>query len=151
MVTGAERYSMAEKGVYDAMMGNLGWFKSGHMDEVIKSVTLLGFMCTSHVYLMNLDVFNSMTPGDQKILDELSQEMAAKYSDVFDGKAAETIQWLKTDHPEITIYTPTDEERQGFADAVSPLWEEWVSTIEELGYPGRDMLNDFIAFNQKHK
>jgi len=148
--TNADMYAACEKKVYDGVADHLGYFRSTHLEEVIRSITLVGLQASILMHVMNLEKYDSFPADIQNIIDEVSKPMGVETARMFDKVCEDTIQWLEKDYPQIKIYTLPAEEKERWARAVEPLWSEWVASAEALGYPGRQMLDDYIALCKKY-
>ena len=87
----------------------------------------------------------------QKIIDEISPPMGVTMGQVFDGIVGDNLAWLKESNPEIVFYEMPPEEKARWAEVITPFWGEWVSDVEALGYPGQEMLDDWISFCKKYE
>jgi TRAP-type transport system periplasmic protein len=146
-----EVYPGCQNKVYDAVVENVGWFRALRMEEVIKSITLVGFEALQMIHVMNLDKYNSLPPDAKKVLEEVSAVQTWKTPAMFDNYAQELFTWLRDKHKSITFYSLSPEEREKFSQAVSPLREEWVADAKALGYPAEAMLKDFAALCKKYE
>jgi len=151
MITGPETYGMLEKKVIDGLITNWGWIQAGHIDEVTRSYTLVGFMADHLMHIMNKERYESFPPDIRNVIDKVSAPMALKAAQMFDAKAVDTVEWIKTTYPERQFYTLPPDEKERWIERVAPRRDEWVSQVEALGYPGRQMLDDFIAFCKKYE
>jgi len=143
-------YSGLEKGVVDGLSANFGPFKSNHWEDVVESITLAYAGVSSHTFAMNLDTYNSFPPEIQKIVDEVSWKQGVAQAIMFDQTKQSTIEWIKTDYPEIEFYDLPAEEKARWTEALSPMHDKWVEQVEALGYPGQQMLDDFKSLCLKY-
>ena len=139
-------YEEMEKKVVDGVTANLAFFKALHMEEVTGSMTLVGYRSNAMAHVMSLDVYNDLPRDVQKVIDEVSAPMAEKTAAMFDKTAADVLEFLKAEHPDITLYTLPDAEKAMWSEYAKPTWAEWVAQADALGYPGQEMLDDFIKF-----
>ena len=151
LTTGPEVYGMLEKKVIEGLITNWGWIKAGHIQEVTSSYTLVGFMADHLMHYMNKETYEGFPSDIRKVIDEVSEPMALKGAQMFDAKAIDTVNWLKTDYPEKPFYSLPPTEKARWMALVAPRHDEWVAEVEALGYPGRAMLDDFIVFCQKYE
>ena len=146
-----ELYAMYERKVIDIEVANIAFIPAFSLHEVLGSLTLVGLGANWLQIVMNLEKFNSLPPDIQKIIDEVSAPMGPSMGAMFEKSAAEVLEVLGTDYPEVTIYTLPPEEKARWAEAIMPLWSEWVSEVEALGYPGEELLSSFIEFCKKYE
>jgi TRAP-type C4-dicarboxylate transport system substrate-binding protein len=151
LTNSAEVYQGCQSGVYDMVVENVGWFRALRMEEVIKSVTLVGFEAMQLMYVMNAQKFANLPPDLQKVMEEVSLEQTWKMPIMFDNYAVELFAWLRQNQKQITIDTLSKEEKVRFANAVGSLRDEWVADVKAQGFPAEMMLKDFEALCQKYE
>jgi len=151
LTNSAEVYQGCQNGVYDMVVENVGWFRALRMEEVIKSITLVGFEAMQLMYVMNAQKFASLPPDLQKVMEEVGLKQTWKMPMMFDNYAVELFDWLRQNHKQITIDTLSKEEKARFAKAVGSLRDEWIADAKTLGHPAEMMLKDFKALCQKYE
>lgn len=149
-VSVATLYGDLEKKVMDGVGQNFGPFRPFHLQEVIGSITLVGFYTGVLIHAMNLDKFNSLPRDIQKIIEEVSEPNWVKTAAIFDKNAENVIEWLRTKHPEITMYTLPPKERARWLEVAKPIVEKWIEDANARGYPGRQMIDDLKSLVMKH-
>jgi tripartite ATP-independent transporter DctP family solute receptor len=117
-----EVYSGIQNGVIHGAENNWpSYITAGHY-EVAKYFTVDGHMSSPEMILVNMELWNSLTPAEQKIIKDGALEGAKK----------ERAEWLKAEQEyerqaraagsTITELTPA--QHQAFADALNPLYEQ---------------------------
>ena len=81
-----------------------------------------------------------MTPDGK-----LSAEIITPSSDLRGYLTIPANTYLKIGESGIFYWLP-EEERQMWMEAVTPVWDEWVQEMEGKGLPGRDALDDLMAW-----
>ena len=148
---GAEIYPGLEKKVWDMAVMNFGPFRAFHLEEVVKSVTVVGLGASQIQYAMNKEKYESLPKDLQQVIDEVAAPLGVAQARAFDKNQEDVIAWLKAEFPETEIYELPPDELAKWAAKMKPLQDEWVSDMEALGYSeARDMLNDFISFCKKY-
>jgi len=145
----AEIYTQLETGVADAYIGNLGWYREARMDEVVNSITIVGFQSLQLMYIMNKDIYESLPPDLQDIIDDVGDK-SVFVGAMFDGYAEEVYDFLREEYPDTVIYELPADERAKWLEKIAPIHDEWVTEANAAGAPGREMLEDFISFCQKY-
>ena len=144
---GAEIYPGLEKKVWDMAVMNFGPFRAFHLEEVVKSITLVGLGASQIQYAMNKEKYESLPKDLQQVIDEVIEPLAIAQARAFDKNQVDVLAWLRAEYPEVILYELPPDELAKWADKMKPLQDEWVSDMEALGYSNaRDMLNDFISF-----
>lgn len=145
-----EVYQALQQGVIDAQ-DNASWVSAMmKFTEVNKHVTELGHVYQFSVVAINVDLWNRLTPEQQKIMKEgakLSFEVNLKHTEKLKkdipksgGLSYEEI--LKKDKCELVKLTK--EERAAFAEVVKPIWEKYSTFI------GKDFYDFFMAKRAEH-
>ena len=145
-----EVYQGSQKKVYDAVVENVGWFRALNMQEVIGSITKVGFEAMQLMYVMNKEKYDGLPDDLKQIIDNTATPLSVGMPKMFDGFAVDLFKWLNEEHPEITVTTLSEVERERMKKALLPMRQKWVNDVTTLGYPGEQMLNDFISLSQKY-
>ena len=145
-----EVYQGSEKGVYDAVVENVGWFRALNMQEVVSSITKVGFEAMQLMYVMNEKKYNSLPDDLKQIINDTAPALSTAMPKMFDGFAVDLFKWLKAEHPEIKILELSSADRKEMEKVLQPMKTEWVKEVTALGYPGQQMLDDFISLCQKY-
>lgn len=117
----SELFTALQQGTVSAQDNSLVTDYDNKFYEVQDYVILTNHVYTPYLLMMNKDKYDSLTPEQQKIIDEVGdygvsvqREQNAKY----DTEAADKIRDTKTEVIELT-----DAERGAFRDAVSPIYD----------------------------
>jgi TRAP-type C4-dicarboxylate transport system substrate-binding protein len=145
-----EVYQGAQKKVYDAVVENVGWFRALNMQEVIGSITKVGFEAMQLMYVMNKEKYDGLPDDLKQIIDSTAAPLSVGMPKMFDGFAVDLFKWLNEEHPQITVVSLSEAEREKAKNELLPIRQKWVEEVTALGYPGEQMLNDFIGLSQKY-
>jgi TRAP-type C4-dicarboxylate transport system substrate-binding protein len=117
-----EVYSGIQNGVVHGAENNWPSYITAAHYEVAKYFTVDGHMSSPEMILINMELWNSLTPAEQKIIKDGAAE----------GARVERAEWLKAEQEyerqaraagsTITELTPA--QHQLFADALQPLYEQ---------------------------
>lgn len=125
-------------GVADGVMAPfeslLGW-KWGD----VVNFTIFGFdssYTTAMFVFMNKKKWESLPPDIRQIIDEVSEEWAAKQGQAWDQLDKTGLVYFKGKNG--TIVLPGKDEGMRWANAVKPLIDEYVRTLRSRGLPGRE-------------
>jgi tripartite ATP-independent transporter DctP family solute receptor len=118
-----EVYGALQTGVIDGAENNAPSFDSTSHFEVSKNYTLDGHTRVPEMILMNNKKFNSISKEDQKLIKEAAKEAAIKQREFW--KEREEKSMAKVIAGGAQIVTLSDAEKQGFQDAVKPLYEKF--------------------------
>jgi len=143
-------YPIVSKGVVDAFVGltydDLLAFK---IDKFAKSATTIpgGWFGASFSVFWNKKKWDTIDPRDQKAIWSLSGEALAKRSIEWDKtKEAARKKFVKTR----TIHAMPTTEMIKFRKAWSPLYSDWIKTINAMGVDGEAAMTYFKEVSAKY-
>lgn len=106
----------------------------------IKNLPLNGW---GGVFTMNLDTYNDLPENVQDAIDtannEINQELGEFIKDYTSTEA-----WELAEEEGVEIYEVSDEVVKEVEKILAPLKEEWLQEQEDLGYPAREIYDQFI-------
>jgi len=109
---------------------------------VQKYLTISNHLFAPHVWLMNADFYNSLTPAEAKVV-----EAAAKAAIVTSRGIANSIEASERGLPflkdKLEVYALPEAEKVRFRDAALPAVRQYIE--EKFGDEGKKMLEDFLA------
>lgn len=117
-----EVYSSIETGVIDGAENNFPSYDTAKHFEVAKHYSLDEHTILPEVFVMNKAVWDKLTPEDQEIFKQAAKESVAKQRELWAAKVAESRKKVEAGGARIT--TP---EKQGFIDAMKPVYEKHVT------------------------
>ncbi|MDQ1002205.1 TRAP-type C4-dicarboxylate transport system substrate-binding protein [Neobacillus niacini] len=103
---------------------------------------------TYNVPVMNRKFYNSLPDDIKKIFDE---ELNPKFVELMTKSYLNEIEKLDSlfvDSGGKEVITLSKEELDKFKGTVKPIWDQWVEDANERGYPGEEMMNDFIELRK---
>jgi TRAP-type transport system periplasmic protein len=147
-----EVYDALSKGVVEGLIHTTESLETGKFAEVIKYTTETFAVATTSVFVvaMNKEKWNSIKPEDQKVIEQLNKEYAAKIGEAglnFDKVGKEFS--LSKGNKFITLSAA---ENARWVAASQPIFEDYVQRMKEKGLPGEEVLKfarDFIKKNPK--
>lgn len=143
-----ESYQSLQKGVVDGgaypAETNKGW----KLGEVVKYATYCYEVAytTGFYVVMNKDKWNSIPAQDQKIIQAINQEWRLKHSDAWDTSDAQGVRFFLEQGN--TIYGLKAKEARRWAEAVTPVIENYQKELDQKGLDGKAVV-DFIKTTLK--
>ncbi|OPY59576.1 MAG: 2,3-diketo-L-gulonate-binding periplasmic protein YiaO precursor [Syntrophorhabdaceae bacterium PtaU1.Bin034] len=147
-----EAYDAISKGVCDGIAGPYEALEGWKLGEVIKFTTEDYGVAFSATFLvaMNKSKWNSISPQDQKIIEQINQEWIEKQAKVWEqidesGKKFSAKRGNK-------VITLSAEENARWAAKTEPIFDEYVKNMKAKGLPGDQVLKfvrDYLKKNGK--
>jgi len=130
-----EVFAALQQGVVDGQENPLSVIESNNFNQVQKYLTMTGHVFSPCVFLMNLDLFNSLPPEDQEAFVAAAKVGAAANRARVDQDEANAIEVMRSEGMEII----EDIDREAFVEALAPLAAEF----EALGAEDLARIRDF--------
>lgn len=137
-ISSSEEYDALSKGIIEAGMATVTTMVKKKLWEVTSYLTypfdVIGTMPTCYSITINLGVWNKLSPEQQKVLQELGDQLTNNMS-TMEMEAVETeMQIVKDAGMEIIPFSQSDVEPWR-AKVVRKMYEDYVKTTEERGHP----------------
>jgi TRAP-type C4-dicarboxylate transport system substrate-binding protein len=135
-----DTYEALRKGTVDATLCPIETLKGWKQGEVIKSVTDLSAVgyTTAMFVVMNRQVWDSLPPDIQKIIEETNAEWIDKHGEAWDVADQEGRAFVaELNHP---VYELSAEDQAKAVAAVRPILDEYVAGATAKGLPGKEVL-----------
>ena len=133
----SEVYTGLQTGTYDGQENPLPTADGASIAEVQDYVTYWTGVYDCIFFTMNLDLYNSLSPELQAIVDECGLK-AAQNQRVLEREGDEEV-LAKWEEAGVTVTYLTDEAAEEFREVASPCYEEFADTI------GQDLIDAFTA------
>lgn len=124
-VSYSEIYASLQSGVIDGEEINLISIISNSHDEVLKYVSMIDFYAFPSALCFNLDWYNALSPEDQKLISECSNEAMNYAMDQCEKIANDSLNTCIERGLEINYIS--DEEKQKFIDACDTIYEDYMA------------------------
>ena len=111
--------------------------------EVQKFCTLTGHVYGPHILLINKELFESMTPEDQKIFTDAATEAKLYQRETNRAMAEDYVGKLRDEGMIVTELTA--EQKQAFKEECAPVYKEFEDEI------GKDLIDEVQAVIEKNK
>jgi TRAP-type C4-dicarboxylate transport system substrate-binding protein len=141
-------YEALQKGVVEGTFCPIetlkGWKQGEVIDYVVESKAL-GYT-TAMFVVMNKEKYESLPPDIQKVFDEVGEEWVDVHGQIWDDAdyaGREFVTELGR-----TIHALSPEEEAKWVQAVQPIIDDYVKTMEEKGLPGQQAVDTIKALLQ---
>ncbi len=151
-MTMGEAYDAVSKGVADGFLSPYEALEGWKLGEVIKYTTedYATAYGATFIVAMNKAKWASISPADQKTIEQINQEWIEKQIKVWNDIDASGKEFsLKRGNQSIKL---SPEESARWVKAVEPLFTEYVNNMKAKGLPGADVLKfarDYLAAAKK--
>lgn len=130
-------YDAIQKGVVDGAVIPLAAVVDHNLQDVIDYVTLGHFYSSSFGVAMNKDVWDSLDPEIQQVIESLAGEArAVKSGEAFDASLEKAYQLFE--EKGIEVYELPEEELSKLREAAQGVVDKWISDKEAQGLPGHE-------------
>ncbi|MFH1651674.1 MAG: TRAP transporter substrate-binding protein [Chloroflexota bacterium] len=136
-----EVYTGMERGIIDGVLFEWDAATAFKAAEVSRYVTLLDINLSLFGTWMNKDSYNKLPSDLQRVIDSVSGIDGSLWfgTGMSDKNAKDYVTISGSGN--IEFITLSSEERQNFVKAVTPQYNAWVKSEEDMGKPGADILN----------
>jgi TRAP-type C4-dicarboxylate transport system substrate-binding protein len=144
VVSAADAYTAWQTGLVDVWVHPAGAVTKYKLYELPTRALLdIGlYTMANGANVFNKAKFASLPPDVQDVIKETVHEYAAVYLQSGIDLEEESIQLMKDSG--IEVYTWPDSELDKMKAAALPMWEKYISDLEEQGYDGRKMVARFV-------
>lgn len=122
-----ELYTALQQKVYDAMESPISLYHTNKFYEVQDYLTLSGHFYAASVFLMNLDVYNSLPEDLRQIIDEASIEYREEQRKLATQQDEEFLQDLIDFGMQVNELTP--EQKDAFIEAAQAVYKQFEDEI----------------------
>ena len=136
-----ELYQSLQKGVVEGalypMEVNKGWKMGEVTDHTTASFSIA--YTSAFFVVMNLDKWNSISPENQKVIQEINAEWIPKHGDAWDSSDMEGYQYSLSLGHDVIGLEPKEAER--WKKAVAPVIDEYVAEMNQKGFNGQEIVD----------
>ena len=136
-----ETYQMLQKGVVEGAVypfeANKGW-KLGEVTDYATAAFSAAYT-TSFFVVMNKDKWNSLSAGDQKIIEEINKEWIVKHGEAWDTSDMEGVRFFLSQGGQIIGLNKKEAAR--WQKAVSGIIGDYVKKLNEKGLNGQEIVD----------
>lgn len=145
----AEVPEALQTGVIEGLVSSREVLKDLKLAEKLKYTTDYPLTVTSFVAVMNKEVWNSLPPDVQKVIDDLSLEMAVWTGEYMDNHVKEALEWSAQEHG-LQMVTLSSEEKASWDKILQPIQEEYVSKLKAQGLPAEEYKQRLYQLKDKY-
>lgn len=138
-----------QTGVIDGYMTSIEVIKEFKLAEMVKHVTEYPMNVLTFAVVMNKAKWDSLPKNVQDAIDGISRDLAVFAGDLYDERAAEAIEWAKSEHG-VEFHKLSDDEAAKWSQATAPLVDQWVKKQEAAGLPAQDFLDRLQQLREKN-
>jgi TRAP-type C4-dicarboxylate transport system substrate-binding protein len=141
-----DMYEALDKGVIDGFCLDWMGINSFKLQDVTKYSMAMPFVSVPHGIVINQQVWDKLPSNVKAALDELGGAAGTRLFGAAFDQANESVsaEFLKLEGREITQVT--DEQKAAWEAAVKPMWDGWVKAMDEKGFKGQAIIDEFRAY-----
>lgn len=130
-IAGPESYEAVQRGTVDGVYFSYTSTKSYNLHEIIKYKTLgANFSTFSHFIGMNNKSLEKLSDSQIEAIQQAAQEAAVNAAQASDQDVVKTVEEYK--EMGIEIYELTAEQKVEWAEAISPVYDEYINSLESF-------------------
>jgi len=142
---GTEAYSSIQTGVYDGTIQHTLMLDTLKLYEVAPYITLGDFgSIWGGALTINMDVFDGLPEEVQQALIEAGNEYTQGTVELEQQKLEAYKENMEAKGAKVSVLS--DEQRIKWADSLDNLPAEYGETLDDMGYPGTQMMKDYVDF-----
>jgi TRAP-type C4-dicarboxylate transport system substrate-binding protein len=145
----SESYIALQKGIVDGILCNFGAMKGWKLGEVTKWHLDSPVVGCAFWVAMNRDVWNSLSPDLQKIIDEVSERHVILTGKAWENSDVTGRQFVQSLGNNIVTIPPEEESK--FQKVFKPILDDYVKKMEEKGLPGQEALDYVRSLVKKYE
>lgn len=126
-----------QTGIVEGLVSSREVLKDLKLAESLKYTTDYPLTVTTFVAVMNKDVWNSLPPDVQKVIDELSPEISQWTAEYHDQHVQDALDWSAKEQG-LKVTTLSEEEKANWFKKLQPLQDKLVSDLKAKGMPAEE-------------
>ncbi len=147
----SDAYEALSKGVVKGNLSPVEVLKGWKHAEVTKYLTRTPFLYNTLFFItMNLDKWNSLSPENQKAIEEVNEKFFTEVAmGLWDKQNEDAMEWAVKEQgvQEIKL---SDEETDRWIKLVQPIQNEFVDNMDAKGFSGRQIMDTVIELADKY-
>jgi len=143
-----DMYLSLQKGTIDGVAFIAEGVLAFKLGEIAKYGCAIDLCTFPAMVAMNHRFFKKLPADLKKVVEEVSDKWSAKAGRIVDESSTQAAQILKGQGVE--IYQVSEAERKEWWDALNPMLDGWVKSVEGKGLPGRQILDEVLALAAKY-
>jgi TRAP-type C4-dicarboxylate transport system substrate-binding protein len=147
----SESYEALSKGVVKGNLGPVEVLQGWKNAEVTQYLTRTPFLYNTLFFItMNLDRWNSLSPENQKAIEEVNKKFFEEVAIGLWDKQNEAAWKYAVEEKGMQEIKLSQEEKDRWIAAVKPIQDEFVATMQQKGLPGQEALDTVKALAEKY-
>jgi len=138
-----------QTGIVEGLVSSREVLMDLKLAESLKYTTDYPLTVTTFVAVMNKDVWNSLPPDVQKVIDELSPEISQWTAEYHDNHVKEALDWSAKEQG-LQVTTLSEEEKANWFKKLQPLQDKLVSDLKAQGMPAEEYKNRLYELKDKY-
>lgn len=143
-----DMYLALEKGTLDGVAFIAEGVAAFKLGEIAKYGCAIDLCTFPAVVAMNHRFFNKLPADLQAVVEEVSAKWNIKAGRIVDESNLHAAEALKASGVE--IYEVSQAEQKVWWDALNPMLDGWIKTINGLGMPGREIMDEVLDLSAKY-
>jgi TRAP-type C4-dicarboxylate transport system substrate-binding protein len=135
----ADWITSLDKGTTDGGASTVGSMYDFQIAEKFKYATNYAMGSSINFLIMNKDSWNNLSPEMQKVIDDSLEWARQDAIDTWTNSESVTLQFSKDNGIEFIDLSP--EEYARWDAAIQPIYDDMAAEMDELGYPGTELVN----------
>jgi len=149
-IPSAETYQAIRTGTVDGTIFPTTSIYSYKLEEVIDTAVLgLDVFVFWAPYVIKEEVWQGLAPEHQEAMQQAAQEAMQRVAEETDRSADELADKMREDG--INVIVLDDAQREQVKTITTPVFDAWISGIEERGMPGSEVLEAFRVNIEKYQ
>lgn len=147
----SESYEALSKGVVKGNLGPVEVLQGWKNAEVTQYLTRTPFLYNTLFFItMNLDQWNSLSPENQKAIEEVNKKFFEEVAIGLWDKQNEAALKYAVQEKGMQEIKLSQEEKSKWIAAVKPIQDEFVATMQQKGLPGQEALDTVKSLAEKY-
>jgi TRAP-type C4-dicarboxylate transport system substrate-binding protein len=147
-ITIYETYEALQKGTVDGSQGYMYQFLPYKWQEVTKYLNTTGIQLITFSIWMNKDVWNKLTPADQKVFEDMWGDLTNKLVEEYGKSYQKDLKGLKDAGVEVVEPSPAEAAR--WRESAVFTWDKWLKAMEGKGIDGKKILAKYEELYKKY-
>jgi TRAP-type C4-dicarboxylate transport system substrate-binding protein len=146
----SDTYDAISRGVVDANWNSDEALRSFKLADIIKYSVWCDANVQLFVVAMNKGKWNSMSPKQQKVIEEATSKLMEKHIRGWDTSVVQSIEWAKKEKG-VQFILLSEEEQKRWTEKTSPLVDEYVQKMKKMGVPGDEAVKFATDYLKTHQ
>ncbi|THB65240.1 MAG: C4-dicarboxylate ABC transporter substrate-binding protein [Desulfovibrio sp.] len=139
-----------QKGLVQGLLSSLEVLKDFNFAETCRYETVTNFQVYPFAVVMNRDVWDSLDPEVQQVLEELGREQCLWTGQYMDEHVVESLAWSKETYDIEVIEWPEADMAQAL-ETLSPMIDEWKAAASEAGLDAEALFAEMMDLKAKYE